>query len=117
MRLFQRALQLDPHMSYAGVHSRSCATTVVVGPVMPPLFHLSSNSFCGICLAQHLVLNVCVASAACFAERLSVDPPLFFVAVAASLAGHEQLANDDLAAAYISYQHALRCDSRHYHAL
>lgn len=39
------------------------------------------------------------------------------VAATASLAGHEQLANDDLAAAAISYQHALRCDSRHYHAL
>jgi hypothetical protein len=36
---------------------------------------------------------------------------------AASLAGHEQLAGDDLAAAAISYQHALRCDARHYPAL
>jgi hypothetical protein len=42
---------------------------------------------------------------------------VFVVAATASLAGHEQLANDDLAAAFISYQHALRCDSRHYHAL
>jgi hypothetical protein len=42
---------------------------------------------------------------------------VFVVAATASLAGHEELANDDLAAAFISYQHALRCDSRHYHAL
>lgn len=49
-----------------------------------------------------------------FQRALQLDPHMPY---AASLAGHEQLANDDLAAATISYQHALRCDSRHYHAM
>jgi len=49
-----------------------------------------------------------------FQRSLQLDPNM---AYAASLVGHEHLAGEDLGAAAIAYQHALRCDPRHYNAM
>jgi anaphase-promoting complex subunit 3 len=49
-----------------------------------------------------------------FQRALQLAPHM---AYAATLLGHEHLAGEDLAAAATAYQHALRCDPRHYNAL
>eukprot|EP00879_Flechtneria_rotunda_P032571 GHRR01035799.1.p1 GENE.GHRR01035799.1~~GHRR01035799.1.p1 ORF type:complete len:408 (+),score=197.72 GHRR01035799.1:218-1441(+) len=49
-----------------------------------------------------------------FQRALQLDPTM---AYAATLVGHEHLAGEDLGAAAVAYQHALRNDHRHYNAL
>lgn len=79
---------------------------LAVDRLAPPAWCVAGNAFS---LAREHE-----AAVRLFQRALQLDPNM---AYAASLAGHEQLASDDLAAAAISYQHALRCDGRHYHAL
>jgi tetratricopeptide (TPR) repeat protein len=85
-----------------------------------------------LCLRDHLVVNAAASARRCiagncfslqrehesavrlFQRALQLAPHM---AYAATLLGHEHLAGEDLAAAATAYQHALRCDPRHYNAL
>lgn len=49
-----------------------------------------------------------------FQRALQLAPNM---AYAATLLGHEYLAGEDIGAAATAYQHALRCDARHYNAM
>ncbi|KIY92589.1 Protein bimA, partial [Monoraphidium neglectum] len=54
------------------------------------------------------------AAVAFFQRAMQLDPAF---AYAATLAGHEYLAGEDLSAAMTAYRNALRMDGRHYNAL